>query len=51
MDILVEKIKVLFSNFQVEADKTGNKAAARRARKLSLEIDKMLKQYRKGSVK
>lgn len=51
MDILVEKIKVLFSNFQVEAGKIGNKAAARRARKLSLEIDKMLKQYRKGSVK
>lgn len=49
----VQKIKQLYVDFiqdaQLLADK-GNKAAGRRARKLSLEFEKALKEFRKKSV-
>ncbi len=49
MDV-VEKIKLVIEQFISEATKQGNKAAAKRARKVSLELEKLLKQYRKESV-
>lgn len=51
MEVLVKKIKALFVEFNDEVGKIRNKAAARRARKLSLEIERSLKLYRKESVK
>lgn len=52
MNELVSKINELFEKFSFEADKNiyGNKAAGVRARKISLEIEKTLKEYRKKSV-
>lgn len=49
MDV-VEKIKLAIEQFMSEATKQGNQAAAKRARKVSLELEKLLKQYRKESV-
>jgi hypothetical protein len=51
MKKLVEVVTVNMDSFIVEAGKTDNKAAAARARKLSLLITTQLKQYRKDSVK
>lgn len=44
--------KALFAEFLVDMEKgdNGNKAAAARARKTSLEIDKAMKLYRKQSL-
>ncbi len=50
MKNLIETINETIENFQTEAAKTGNKAAARRARKHSLELERLFKQYRKDSV-
>jgi len=47
---VVDKIKAKLNEFITEAEKAGNKAAAKRARKTSLELEKLLKQYRKESV-
>ena len=47
---IVEKIQGKIEQFMTEATKAGNKAAAQRARKASLELEKLLKQYRKESV-
>jgi len=44
-------INKLVTEFTFEAEKVGNKAAARRARKCSLQIQKMLKDFRKNSLK
>lgn len=44
-----EKIEVFSKNLVDNA--TGNKAAGVRARKASLELEKLMKQYRKDSVK
>lgn len=44
-----EKIDVLMTN--LDANAKGNKAAGQRARKASLELEKLFKQYRKESVK
>lgn len=53
MKELVEQIKALgasvIENAQAQADK-GNKAAGARARKASLELEKVLKEFRKASV-
>jgi hypothetical protein len=48
----VDELGVLVDGFKQEAQESlkPNKAAAKRARKLSLEIDKKLKIYRKQSV-
>lgn len=53
MEELANKIKETAADFFTELDKNlaGNKAAGLRARKASLELDKLLKEYRKVSVK
>lgn len=52
MKELVEKINAVYAVFAENADKqlAGNKAAGVRARKASLEIEKLLKEFRKVSV-
>ena len=53
MNELVAKIKAEFELFANEADaqvEKGNKAAGTRARKSSLELEKMLKEFRKVSI-
>ena len=52
MKELVEKINAAYAVFDEKADKqlAGNKAAGARARKASLEIEKLLKEFRKVSV-
>ena len=52
MKELVEKINAAWAVFAENADKqlAGNKAAGARARKVSLEIEKALKEFRKVSV-
>lgn len=49
---LVNEINGKFVDFSnnAEANTNGNKAAGVRARKASLEIEKMLKEYRKLSI-
>lgn len=51
MKELIEKISQSFDAFKTDAVKEGNKAAARRARQNTLELEKLLKQYRKDSLK
>lgn len=53
MKELIEKIAVSFEAFKSDADlqaEKGNKAAGTRARKASLELEKLLKEFRKDSV-
>ena len=52
MQEIVDKIKETFSTFVTENGKeqNGNKAAGTRARKASLELEKLLKEYRKISL-
>ena len=53
MKKLVENIQSTFENFQTETIaqlETGNKSAGTRARKSSLELEKLLKEFRKVSV-
>jgi hypothetical protein len=53
MKELVEKISAAFQAFEKEAKanvENGNKAAGTRARKASLELEKLMKQYRKDSI-
>ena len=53
MNDLVAKIKAEFELFSQEADaqvEKGNKAAGTRARKSSLELEKMMKEFRKVSI-
>jgi len=53
MDKLQEKINDVIGDFQNEMETNvvkGNKSAGARARKLSLELAKLLKEYRKVSV-
>tara|TARA_B100002049_G_scaffold214874_1_gene179956 strand:+ start:326 stop:502 length:177 start_codon:yes stop_codon:yes gene_type:complete len=53
MKELVENIQATFENLQTEANaqlETGNKSAGTRARKSSLELEKLLKEFRKVSV-
>lgn len=49
---LFSKIKELVEVFYEDAEKAlaGNKSAAARSRKTSVEIEKTLKEYRKASV-
>lgn len=53
MKELLNKINASFEEFntnaQLQADK-GNKAAGVRARKASLELEKLMKDFRKSSV-
>ncbi|WP_159023640.1 histone H1 [Formosa sp. L2A11] len=53
MKELIENIKSTTEAFQVDADlqlESGNKAAGTRARKSSLALEKLLKEFRKVSV-
>ena len=53
MTELVVKITDAMTSFAENAKTTilkGNKAAGARARKTSLEIEKLLKEYRKASI-
>ena len=53
MEELVKRIKEQMGVFTENADQQvekNNKAAGTRARKASLELDKMLKEFRKVSV-
>lgn len=53
MENLLTRIDEAWAAFKVNADKKekGNKAAGVRARKASLELAKLLKEYRAESVK
>ena len=53
MKTIVEKINAGFEAFAKDAAaqvESGNKAAGARARKASLEIEKLLKEFRKESI-
>lgn len=53
MKELVEKINEAFEAFSKDAElqvEKGNKAAGTRARKASLELEKLMKEFRKVSV-
>jgi len=53
MEELVNKIKAEFEAFAKDADlqtEKGNKAAGTRARKSSLDLEKLLKDFRKVSI-
>ncbi|HML66089.1 MAG TPA: histone H1 [Dysgonomonas sp.] len=53
MKNLVETLKSNFEAFAKDAEsqiQNGNKAAGQRARKVSLEIEKTLKEFRKKSI-
>ncbi len=53
MKELVEKIQATFAAFNEDATaqmEKGNKAAGTRARKASLDMEKMLKEFRKVSL-
>lgn len=53
MKELVEKISEVYNSFLKDAEaqkENGNKAAGTRARKSSLELEKLLKEFRKVSV-
>ncbi|UIR57853.1 histone H1 [Sphingobacterium sp. SRCM116780] len=53
MKELNEKITAVFDAFKIDAElqnEKGNKAAGTRARKTSLELEKLLKEFRKTSL-
>ena len=53
MEAIVNKIKAEFEAFVKDASlqtEKGNKAAGTRARKASLELEKLLKEFRKASL-
>ncbi len=53
MEKLVTKIKAEFDAFATDANlqvEKGNKAAGTRARKASLDLEKLLKEFRKVSI-
>ncbi len=53
MNELIEKINASFETLKADAQlqaEKGNKAAGTRARKNSLELEKLLKEFRKTSL-
>ncbi|SHK26104.1 MULTISPECIES: histone H1 [Bacteroidota] len=53
MNELIEKINASIEAFKADAElqaEKGNKAAGTRARKASLELEKLLKEFRKVSL-
>ncbi|MGI0105850.1 histone H1 [Salinimicrobium sp. WS361] len=53
MKDLIENIQSTFESFQTDANtqlQDGNKSAGTRARKSSLELEKLLKEFRKASI-
>lgn len=53
MKDLIQKIDALYEPFKTDAIKCskGNKVAGMRSRKVSLEIEKLLKAFRKESIR
>lgn len=53
MKEIVEKIQTAYEAFQKDAAaqvESGNKAAGTRARKASLDLEKLMKEFRKASL-
>ena len=53
MKDLIENIESTFKTFKTDANtqlESGNKSAGTRARKSSLELEKLLKEFRKVSI-
>ncbi|GHA47824.1 histone H1 [Salinimicrobium marinum] len=53
MKKLIENIQTTYESFQTDANsqlEDGNKSAGTRARKSSLELEKLLKEFRKVSI-
>jgi len=53
MKELIEKTAALYADFTKDADlqlNKGNKAAGTRARKASLDLEKLMKEFRKASL-
>lgn len=52
MNEIVAKLNDLYAAFEEDAQKNlaGNKAAGQRVRKVSLEIEKLCKEFRKASL-
>ncbi|CDN31790.1 hypothetical protein BN938_1840 [Mucinivorans hirudinis] len=53
MKELLEKIEAAYAAFKTDATaqaENGNKAAGTRARKASLELEKLMKEFRKTSI-
>ena len=53
MEELVNKVNAAFEGFKADAAlqvEKGNKAAGTRARKASLELEKLMKEFRKASL-
>jgi len=53
MEELVNKVNAAYEAFKTDAAlqlEKGNKAAGTRARKASLEIEKLMKEFRKASL-
>ncbi|SFT06670.1 histone H1 [Sphingobacterium wenxiniae] len=53
MNGLIEKINASYEALKADAElqsEKGNKAAGTRARKASLELEKLLKEFRKASL-
>lgn len=53
MEELLSKIEAVVANFTENATtqvQNGNKAAGTRARKASLELEKLMKEFRKASL-
>ena len=51
MEKLLDVIIETFEAFKADAEKENNKAAARRARVISVKLAKLLKEFRETSVK
>lgn len=53
MESLLQSINAAFDAFKTDAalqNEKGNKAAGTRARKASLELEKLMKEFRKASL-
>ncbi len=53
MQELIEKVNAAYEAFKADAAlqiEKGNKAAGTRARKASLELEKLMKEFRKASL-
>lgn len=53
MKELLEKVEAAYTAFKTDATaqaENGNKAAGTRARKASLELEKLMKEFRKTSI-
>ena len=51
LELLNKKIDAEYIAFKMNIATPANKAAARRARKNTLELTKLMKEYRKTSIK